>query len=189
MGKPAHFVRLAGCVQPFCPQCDTPQALSGGHPQSVASILEKLQIGPETVVVTGGEPFLQWHNGLKDLCRSLVAQGKQLQFETSGRVEIPEQVPGYIVCSPKPMGRPELTQNIIDRSHALKFVVDADIQPTLDVITSWKLAPEKVWLMPRGGSRVEQLALMPFIWQVVCEHGFNFSARLHIIAFDQRQGV
>jgi len=161
-------------------------------------LLEALRHGPETVVITGGEPFLQWHHGtqgqdglggLAGLCRSLVAQGKQLQFETSGRVEIPEQVPGYIVCSPKPMGRPALTPNMIARSHAIKFVVDADVQPTLDIIASWNLPREKVWLMPMGRSRQEQLALMPLIWQVACDHGFNFSARLHILTFDQLQGV
>jgi len=165
----------------------------------VDSLVQALRHGPETVVITGGEPFLQWHDGqdglngsgggLRELCRRLVEQGKQLQFETSGRVKIPEQVTGYVVCSPKPMGRPVLTVNMIDRSHALKFVVDADVQPTLDIIASWDLPREKVWLMPMGKSRQEQLALMPLIWQVACEHGFNFSARLHILTFDQLQGV
>ncbi len=189
MGRPAHFLRLAGCVPPFCPQCDTPQALAGGEPRDVVELLNELQIGPDTVVITGGEPFLQWKNGLEELCRELVDKGKTLQFETSGRVEIPARAPGYIVCSPKPMGRPELNENMVARSHALKFVVNADVQPTLDVIAGWNLPPEKVWLMPMGSSRREQLALMPLIWQAAARHGFNFSARLHIVAFDQQQGV
>ncbi|WP_232363844.1 7-carboxy-7-deazaguanine synthase QueE [Desulfogranum japonicum] len=189
MGKPAHFLRLAGCVEPFCPQCDTRHALQGGESMSVTALCEALRSGPDTVVITGGEPFFQWNNGLEELCHVLEEKGKRLQYETSGRVEIPEKVPGYIVCSPKPMGRPYLTLNMVTRCHAFKFVVDANVQPTLDIITRWNLPPEKVWLMPMGMSRQEQLKLMPFVWEVACEYGYNFSPRLHIVAFDQKQGV
>lgn len=217
MGQPAVFVRLAGCVPPFCAWCDTPQALhAGGEAKAMSpqAVLEAVQeyvatLAATLVVVTGGEPFRQWPTGLEVLAEILADAGLSIQYETSGKAGIPAGCRGVVVCSPKPADAPDggcsgaydLAPESVARADAFKFVVDcggngafADscdmtLAPVLDFIRTHAISPRKVWLMPRGARKDEQLTRMQAVWEACVRHGFNFAPRLHILTFDDRKGI
>lgn len=190
-GQPAVFLRLAGCVLPYCPWCDTPHALmpDSGTALPVETVLRTiLGYTPKLVVITGGEPLLQWPN-LRPLVSGLERAGRFIQFETSGRAGIPADIRGAVVCSPKPIHAPSLPPEAVRRIHAFKFVVDGTLGPILEFIARHDISPDLVWLMPLGSTRKEHAQRMEAVWNSCCEHGFNFAPRLHILTFDDKRGV
>lgn len=191
MGHPAAFLRLAGCVPPFCDACDTPHALAPGRAMSVEAVVDALGDAPALVVITGGEPFLQWNTGLAALVSRLDASGRTIQYETSGKVGIPFETPGLVVCSPKPMDRPALDDAARKRADVFKFVIagGAAGEDALTEILALGLPAEKVWLMPEGRDRAQQLRRMPRVWEMCVQTGYRFSPRLHILTFDEKKGV
>ncbi len=190
MGQPAAFLRLAGCVPPFCPWCDTPHALGRGRVMSLAAVERELGgHAPRLVVITGGEPFRQWATGLAELTRRLARMGRALQYETSAKAGIPEDHGGIVVCSPKPAREPRLAAGLVDRVDAFKFVVENDLEPVLRFVATHHIDPTRVWLMPLGATRDEQLRRMADVWEACARHGFNLSPRLHILTFDDKKGV
>lgn len=65
-GKPAHFLRLAGCnfgaKDPYCLFCDTSFQYDNGKDMYFDAVLDRMQADSATcnlIVVTGGEPSLQ----------------------------------------------------------------------------------------------------------------------------------
>lgn len=189
-GRPAVFVRLAGCVPPHCPWCDTPHALGDGRPMTTERIEAAVTDHPgRLVVVTGGEPFRQWGAELRALVRNLAASGRSIQYETSGKAGIPADHGGFVVCSPKPADAPTLASDAVSRVDAFKFVVEGDIEPVLRFTEANAIDPARVWLMPLGAHRTDQLERMAAVWELCALHGFNFSPRMHVLAFDDRRGV
>ena len=82
-GKPAFFIRLAGC-DVGCSWCDVKDSWDAGqHPhRSVAELVQEAKdSGTEIVVVTGGDPFMYNLNQLKN---ALQAAGLHTHLETSG---------------------------------------------------------------------------------------------------------
>jgi 7-carboxy-7-deazaguanine synthase len=47
----------------------------------------------------------------------------------------------------------------------------------------------KTWIMPAGDNREELIKIYPKVIEMCAEHGYNFTGREHIIAFDQARGV
>jgi len=191
MGRPAVFLRLAGCPQPHCEACDTPRALQPGQFMSMDAVEAALPGRPSLVVITGGEPFAQWGAGLSDLAARLDAAGRSLQFETSGKAGIPADAPGLVVCSPKPMDHPRVDAAATARVDVFKFVICRGTagEHTLAHIQAMGLPAGKVWLMPEGSTRAAQIKQMPRVWEMCVENGYRFSPRLHILTFDDRSGV
>jgi organic radical activating enzyme len=92
-GKPAVFVRLAGCNL-GCSYCDTDWKF--GKEMSVAEILSEIKKYPSKMVIwTGGEPTLQ----LTDECLSHFSDFYNC-IETNGTNPVPSRI-DYISCSPK----------------------------------------------------------------------------------------
>lgn len=101
-GRPAIFIRLAGCNLQ-CPSCDT--EYTEGRKQlpieDIISVIAKIDCADHTIIViTGGEPFRQNIAPLVDL---LDTCGFVIQIETNGTLA-PMQ--GFVfnpvvVCSPK----------------------------------------------------------------------------------------
>lgn len=82
-GRPAYFIRLAGC-DVGCVWCDVKESWSqNDHPiwEVDNLIQEVVESGANRVVVTGGEPLM--HN-LDELTFKLQANGIQTHLETSG---------------------------------------------------------------------------------------------------------
>lgn len=184
-------MRLSGCVEPLCPWCDTMYACGKGRNMPLEEICQEiLSFENDFVVITGGEPFLQWHKGLKELEGELLSRGCEIQYETGGKVLIPEDSKGFRICSPKHInGSWHFVEENIHRAHLFKFVVSDDFQNVEAFVEKYEIPFNKVWIMPLGASREEQLALLPSLWEFCVKNGFNFSPRLHTLAFDNQRGV
>ena len=191
MGRPATFIRLSGCLKPYCPWCDTPYARGKGEPTNVEDLLERVAgFKNNLVVITGGEPFLQWETGLAKLEHSLIKQGYAVQYETSGKAGIPASVKGHVVCSPKFIdGRWCFDPDHLPRVDDFKFVVSDNFQTVEAFIQASAIPAQNVWIMPLGATRTEQIQRLADTWKFCVERKYNFSPRLHILAFDNERGI
>lgn len=141
-GRPAIFIRLAGCNiggKADCEWCDTNFAFDEGVVMGYNDIMEKIveyRDRCNLVVITGGEPLLQWP--------AMIALIKQIgdswgslvwQFETNGLLLREHMTRDLIdnnvamVISPKvPHNRPDYLPLPIwlEECHALKYVVEAN---------------------------------------------------------------
>lgn len=112
-GRPAVFVRLAGCNLQ-CPNCDTDYTL-GRHTMTIADIREEIYRHPtRLVVVTGGEPFRQ---DFSNLVSSM--PNHEFQVETNG-----------LIC-------PEWVRPLIDYDSNFKVVISPK---TENINQFWALA-------------------------------------------------
>lgn len=190
-GRPAAFLRLSGCIEPLCPWCDTLFACGKGRQMPLEQICEELlAFQNDFVVITGGEPFLQWRNGLKVLEEKLLNSGCEIQYETGGKVLIPEDSQGFRICSPKYINDSwHFVEENIHRAQLFKFVASDNLQQIKAFVEKYDIPFNRVWIMPLGASRGEQLSLLPSLWDFCVKNRFNFSPRLHTLAFDNKRGV
>lgn len=191
MGRPAFFLRLAGCIAPICPWCDTPEGHRAGRDLPAKEILQQLDGRDRLVVITGGEPFLQWGDELKWFETSLLQKDIGVQYETSGKVPIPQDCQGRIICSPKFLqGRWQFDPvNHLAQISAFKFVIEAEMEPVLSFIANYGIPHQKVWLMAEGATRNRQLHQATELWDLCVKHGFNYSPRLHILTHDTKRSI
>lgn len=191
-GRPAFFIRLSGCVAPLCPWCDTKGAWDHGTEISVASLVDAVEkSGHRFVVITGGEPLRQWENGLNELDRAFFDLGVAVQYETSGKVPIPEGICGEVICSPKYLsGAWHVDSESLSRAQHYKFVACEETASAIDAFVKTEhLDTDRVWLMPKGMTREEQIERLPFVWDHCVNKGYRLASRLHILAFDTKKGI
>ena len=131
-GKPALFIRLAGCVIQ-CPGCDTDYTSRRKH-YHVTDLIDHCQrtmYKGGLIVITGGEPFRQ---DLSLFIPELTKRGFVVQVETNGMVPPSQGVhfstdlhqpqgKAYIVCSPKDK---VINEAILRACCCLKYVMGAD---------------------------------------------------------------
>jgi 7-carboxy-7-deazaguanine synthase len=193
LGIPSVFIRLGGCIEPLCPWCDTPYAWHDFSEMGPDEILQKVaQYGCREVVVTGGEPFLQWETGLKDLHGRLLDGGYRLVYETSGKAGVPDPPGAVVVLSPKHIGGTwHVSQTNLQRADWFKFVADdeASMEEICRFVEANTLPAEKVFIMPMGSTRADQMQRMEAVFAFCRAHGYRMTPRLHVLIFDDRQGV
>lgn len=92
-GHPAVFVRLSGCnlgAKRDCPWCDTEFSLGKGQQFTVESVFDQinkhLRKTTKLIVVTGGEPLLQWAGIRQVIALMDIPDNNDLvfQFESNG---------------------------------------------------------------------------------------------------------
>lgn len=196
MGVPAVFVRLANCVPPYCSFCDTPHSLKDGYDIEVIKLAEEIcNFQCKLIVITGGEPFLQWDNGLKELEDILCENGYQVQYETSGKVKIePSDNERTVICSPKQIGDFKsnewafIPENVSEVT-SFKFIYDDNEEQIQNFIDQYEIPNQKLFLMPEGKTKEEQMRKMEATWDTCARNHWKFSPRLHILTFDQKAGV
>ncbi len=146
-GKPAFFIRLAGC-DVGCTWCDVKESWNASdHPVLKIKDLAKQAAlsGAEIVVVTGGEPTLY---DLKPLTDALLSHGLKAHIETSGTNPLTGDW-HWICFSPKKFKKP--VPQIYQQAHELKVVVfnKHDLQWALDhaaqINESCKLFVQPEW--------------------------------------------
>ena len=118
-GKPAYFVRLAGC-DVGCVWCDVKESWhTEGHPVlTVKDILATIQNTPaKIVVITGGEPLMHDLNPLTTVLKNV---GLKLHIETAGSSPMSGDW-DWICLSPKKFKEP-LAESIIV-AHELKSII------------------------------------------------------------------
>jgi 7-carboxy-7-deazaguanine synthase len=193
MGLPSVFIRLGGCIGPLCPWCDTEYAWHEFSEMGTDEIIAEMNLYDcRNVVITGGEPFLQWETGLIDLHEELVRSGYCLSYETSGKVDIPGLVDATIIMSPKNIeGQWHLPLGNIGNAHYFKFVADdaAALGEIDRFVKDHSITKDRVFIMPQGKTRAEQLKRMKIIFSFCREHGYRMTPRLHVLIFDDKRGV
>jgi 7-carboxy-7-deazaguanine synthase len=121
-GRPAVFVRLAGCsIQ--CPRCDTDYTSTRKTWETylLASEVTRLRNKcTNLVVITGGEPLRQ---PIALFIQILLKRGYRVQIETNGvhAADLPSET--IIVCSPK---TGTINHLLVPYLNALKYVISAD---------------------------------------------------------------
>ena len=175
-GRPAVFVRLAGCnrgAKIDCPFCDTEFSLHNAQVMTpgmlVNEVLSKhMEHNTEDllVVISGGEPTLQTE-GLKLFCEELIAVTEgithlDVQFETNGDyldklVDFTARDVFTVVVSPKANKRTGYNEKIGDEYRELmsdetfvRCVVSADPEDPYHQIPDWvkEIPPSEVFLSP-----------------------------------------
>lgn len=113
-GRPAVFVRLAGCNLK-CPFCDTNhQPYTEMTERQIAKAVRRLdKTGKAMVVITGGEPTLQ----LQDDQPLLYDTSRFIAMETNGILPAPYWV-DWVTISPKT----KLTAKQLSRAHEIKVL-------------------------------------------------------------------
>lgn len=192
LGRPAVFLRLAGCCAPYCPWCDTRYAWDEGQDMGQDAIVAELsRYTCRNVVITGGEPLLQWEE-LASLHARLIEQGYAIQYETSGKAGIPVIKDAIVVCSPKYLhGIWHIDPEALGRADYLKFIYhdQTSEQVILRFIMDNHIPVEKVCIMPEGSTREAQLAMMAPTFAFCRRHALTLTPRLHILTFDTQRGI
>jgi len=102
LGRPAIFVRLAGCNL-RCPFCDTKYARRGGRPMTIEAVAAAVKrLGRSWpagwICLTGGEPLAQPVGPLIDRFHK---DGRRVQIETNGTI-FQDAGFDWATISPKP---------------------------------------------------------------------------------------
>ena len=193
IGLPASFIRFTGCLEPYCPWCDTRYALHESTEMTLGQIVDELKNYPgKTVVITGGEPFLQWDAGLSELHTELIRMGYAIQYETSGKTGLPMIDDAMVVCSPKFIDSTwRFDPSNLGKVHYYKFLAGnhESLTGILSFIHENAIAAGQVYVMPIGMTRDEQLRTMEMVFDFCRDNGYRMTPRLHILTFDNRRGV
>lgn len=178
MGRPATFVRLAGCNL-RCQGCDTD--LKPSFDLSLPELAERV-VG-RRVVITGGEPTMQMAE-LSEFIGILHKSGKEIHIETNGTNPLSEEILDLIFCavvSPKRGSNFHLDRWAREENVHIKFVLgDASWCWTSDLIKPLlpSLDKEHVWIMAYGADR--DMMGSGAAWDLAMKLGVNYSDRLHI---------
>jgi 7-carboxy-7-deazaguanine synthase len=132
-GRPCVFLRFAACNL-SCEWCDTDFAVEGAARFEAHAIVDRL-LALDThrarmVVVTGGEPTLQWD---EPLAAALKAAGFRVHMESNGTRPLGAPV-DWLTVSPKPQFHPASISLVSELPVSeLKVVIDDTVdEATLD---------------------------------------------------------
>lgn len=158
VGKPAVFVRLAGCNFK-CSWCDTVSARRGGKKKKIQQILDEVaEYKCKSIVVTGGEPLMQ-KNSIS-LMKKMVDAGYDVILETNGSEEIscvPEKVKIILDIKTPSSGETEKMNfsNIakLTKNDELKFVIanQNDFDWSRNILDKYKTKTKEILFSPVKG--------------------------------------
>ncbi len=134
-GRPCVFLRFAACNL-ACTWCDTDFAADGAVRIDAAEIVARLQEldihRARMVVVTGGEPTLQWD---ATLAAALAAAGFRVHMESNGTRALAAPV-DWLTVSPKPQFHTGSLALVALPVSELKVVVDDSV--TADTLARYE---------------------------------------------------
>ena len=197
-GRKCVFVRLTGCIAPFCSFCDSKYSWNEGTDMSIHSILGKISTlygtkKPNTkplVVITGGEPFLQ--DEIYTFIVALLEKDYEVQMETSGKVDFEKLLGVTNVVSPKYINNKfHITKQAIKNGDYFKFVVKnkTDVRKANKFINQHNLDKSCIYLMPLSTYTDEDITIKQAIWNQCVEYDYKYCERIHVNVWGQRKGV
>ncbi len=176
------------------------------NPQSSASPQSTKLYQKPIIVITGGEPLLHYKEALfYEFVCELLTRGHAVHFETNGTILVDfEKFPAYKNCvfaiSPKLSNSAEprerrlsfaalrsLKQNAKDSFYKFVISPEFDAQPEIDEILA--ACGGEVYCMPRGADRRELESAAQFCVDFCLKNGYNYSDRLHIRIWGEKDGV
>ena len=187
IGNITMFLRLTFCNL-RCSFCDTSYVFKEGKKMSNDEILEKIS-KIKSLVITGGEPLLQQKNLI-----SLISKlpNHWIEIETNGMIVPSNELIPFVSlfnCSPKYKLNKQALEIFSKINSIFKFVIQDDIDKVISLVEELKIDKEKVYLMPEGKTRKEQIEKSPQIIELCNRYGFRFSPRLHTLIWDNKCGV
>lgn len=231
IGTPSVFLRLGGCnlrCSGFGNQytgstiigCDSIYAANAKfskewkfyeNAQELIFEIQSLSDVNFDIVITGGEPTLQFGNPiLLETIEHFLQKGHRISVESNGSVdfrfdEVLKEL--YFTLSVKlsnsgePIDRrikPSVIQNIIDNAKnvVFKFVLNAKmcedgsaISEIKDLLSKLNLKNNRIYLMPQGVSVEELDKNIQKIYPLCLQEGFCLSDRIHIRIWGDKRGV
>lgn len=125
-GRPCVFLRFAVCNL-ACSWCDTdfrPEGAERLSPKEIVARLVGRDVhGARMVVVTGGEPALQWDEPLAGALRDA---GFRVHMESNGTRTLAAPV-DWLTISPKPQFHERRFELVVTRADECKVVVDDSV--------------------------------------------------------------
>jgi 7-carboxy-7-deazaguanine synthase len=189
-GLPVYFVRTSGC-NTKCDWCDSQYANYGTEIKNDFVVGRIRDSKLKDIVFTGGEPMMQ----IKDIYEVMQHFHKiNFHLETNGSI-YDDLVKNFniIQCSPKK----QLTSDLESYKHFsnlpqtyFKFVYEGKDELWFEkFIKDININNSRVWIMSEGATRDNQFKKMPEVMDYCIKNKFNFSPRLHILAYNTRRGV
>ncbi len=176
------------------------------NPQSSAPPQSTKLYQKPIVVITGGEPLLHHKEALfYEFVCELLARGYEVHFETNGTILVDfEKFPAYKSCvfaiSPKLSNSAEprerrlsfaalrsLRQNAKDSFY--KFVISPEFDAQPEIAEILAACGGEVYCMPCGADRRELESGAQFCVDFCLKNGYNYSDRLHIRIWGEKDGV
>lgn len=176
------------------------------NPQSSVSPQSAKLYQKSIIVITGGEPLLHHKEALfYEFVCELLARGHAVHFETNGTILVDfENFPAYKSCvfaiSPKLSNSAEprerrlsfaalrsLRQNAKDSFY--KFVISPEFDAQPEIAEILAACGGEVYCMPRGANRRELESAAQFCVDFCLKNGYNYSDRLHIRIWGEKDGV
>jgi 7-carboxy-7-deazaguanine synthase len=197
VGLPAVFVRFSGCnlIQSgkACKFCDSLYAEQGTNYDILKLISKISKYDCNNIIITGGES-LQQLTGLEQLVDFFNDKEYNIDIETNGTLfdKFTFDRLSHINCSPKQQA---LNLDILKKinqypNSRFKFVYESKENKWWEnVIKEVNIPHNKVYIMPEGKTREEQLQKSSSVVEYCLENNFNFSPRMHILIYDNKRGV
>lgn len=197
--------------------CDTIRAVFTNHfnyekvqsTNTLLSKIPKLDYKP-AIIITGGEPLIHHKNPIfYDFITEILHQGYEVHFETNGTIEIDfDKFPLYKNCifaiSPKLSISSEKKEkrlnfkalNLLKQNTKecfYKFVISKDFSlndEICEILNAIKNAKKSdVFCMPLAKNKFELEKNAKFTFNFCLENGYNYTDRIHIRIFDDKEGV
>jgi len=199
IGMPAVFVRFSGCnlidQGNACKFCDSLYAQTNGKEMTEDEVVREIsKYDCTNVIFTGGEP-LYHDDDLTGLVDRLSRENTYTIFvETNGTLytdTVDRDYIDFINCSPKKQGLDIEVLKRLNKKHArFKFVYESKSDKWWEsVIKKVGIRSPQVYIMPEGKTREEQLDKMPEVIDYCKRRGYNFTPRLHVLAWNTKKGV
>jgi 7-carboxy-7-deazaguanine synthase len=219
VGVPSVFVRTSGCNLRcwFCDTPYTSWQPEGTPWTVEGLVAEVARFGCEHVVLTGGEPMLV--SDLVPLTQQLAARGHHITIETAGTVDLPVhcdlmsispklanstptpertahldvRADGWAVRHDERRHRPDVIGRLTtEYDYQLKFVIDApddvtDVERWLAEFPT--VRANRVYLMPQATDPDTLRDKSRWLAEVVKEHRWRLSPRLHVELWGNQRGV
>jgi organic radical activating enzyme len=205
-GWPATFVRLSFCNL-HCTWCDTwytwdktrIDVVADARKMTAAELAQAID-RTDLLVITGGEPLLQWKRLQPALARS---RWVRCQVETNGTLYPPRFTWATWVVSPKlanngadPLDRrikPDVLKEYAWCDSYFKFVISneedvAEVEALVST-TLRGVSRDRIYLMPEGRTPKQLEARAPWVAEQARLRGWRYSDRLHIRLWGDRRGV
>ena len=160
--------------------------------------------GVKRVIFTGGEPLLQ-HKALLVVMKDLrgTSEDYEFEFETNGTIAPPLEfldLCSLIVVSPKLSNSgveerarivPALATLLLAPQTVLKFVVesDEDFEEIGDLQARFGVPSNRIWVMGQGRTAEAIAHTGQAVIDRVIAGGYNYTARLHLSLFGDKQGT
>lgn len=183
-GHPALFIRTSGCNL-SCNFCDTKYHVNG-EDISTKDLVTRIKASkPKIVVWTGGEPLLQFKDGIEDVIAE--TRDKFHQLETNGELLQYAHFAhfGYICCSPKSSNT---TATVWDKFNMMS---NFDIKLVIDHEGfNSELIPFATMLMPLTTFDPETDKLnQKYTWAASITYNKKFCLRQHQVVWEGKKGV